>query len=239
MLKQRFTAFVALVTAAGAAACSGGADALTAPSASPARAATASLAATAPASWAGQTLTTAQLNTLLESEKRRIAAAQEASKPTYDALKTEWEGFLATNPSPTASPFLMCDPLQYAADTKIIGPEGGDMSVGPHKLSVPRGALRVRTVITAEMPTSLNVQVRFRPHGLVFNRQAQPRLELSYKHCYRPQADAKSIAYVNDAMQATEWRLTTDRAADGLAQATIEHFSGYVIAWGRSRTQPE
>lgn len=176
----------------------------------------------------------AQLKATEESEKHRLFLESERSKRTYDSLKLVWERFVKTNPSPTASPFLMCDPLQYTGDVKIIGPEGGDMSVGPHKLSIPKGALAYPVVITGEMPVTTDVQVRLRPHGLRFAKAA--RLELSYKHCYRPAAEAKTVAYVDDAMRILEWPLTSTRDSDGLARATIHHFSGYVVAWSRTRT---
>lgn len=233
MIRQRLTAAAALFTVAGAVACA--TDGPTAPGAPAATAAPAAASSgSRSTSWANQQLTKAQLDSILESEKRRIHLESERSKTTYDSLKVEWDRFLKTKPSPTNSAFLMCDPLQYTGDTKIIGPEGGDMSVGPHKLSIPRGALASATVVTGEMPVTSDVQVRLSPHGLQF--KSGVRLELSYKHCYRPDAAPKSVAYVNDLMEILEWPLTSDRANDGLAQATIQHFSGYAIAWSRKRT---
>ncbi len=82
-----------------------------------------------------------RLDAQLEREKQRIAAELEASKPVYDALKTEWERYLESSTLEQKTPFLICDPLQYVATTKIVGPEGADLDFGPHKLSIPAGAL--------------------------------------------------------------------------------------------------
>jgi hypothetical protein len=169
-----------------------------------------------------------QLKRLEESEKYRIWVESERSKRTYDSLKVEWDRFLKKNHSQSDSPYLMCDPLQYAADVKIIGPEGGDMSVGPHKLSIPKGALSKHVVITGEMPVSTMVDVKFSPHGLQFLKQ--PTLELSYKHCYRPKDLPKAVAYHDDDMNILEWPTSSDYAGDGLVKAWIEHFSGYAVA---------
>ncbi len=219
MIQHRSTAALALLVAATAAACAGDAPP-TAPAA---------------ARYNVAPMSDAQLKTREESEKQRLHQKSERSKATYDSLKAEWSAFLKKNPSPTASPHLMCDPLQYTGDVKVIGPEGGDMSIGPHKLSIPRGALTHKVVITGEMPVTTNVQVRLNPHGLQFNKGV--KLELSYKHCYRPDAEPKTVAYVNDPLQPLEWPLTFDAKNDGLARATIEHFSGYLVSWSRTRTR--
>lgn len=180
------------------------------------------------------TLTEAQLNAQLEREKTRIALAELASKGTYDRLKGEWEVFLKSNPSQSTSLFLTCDPIAYAAQVKIIGSEGGDIGFGPHKLSIPRGSLSRRVVITTESLVSLNVETRFSPHGLVFNASKPPRLELSYKHCYGQSSLPKSIVYVNDSKQILEYPTSTDVSQAGLVWAWIKHFSGYMVSSGRS-----
>lgn len=170
------------------------------------------------------------LKPLLEQEKKRIAQAQEDSKQTYDSLKKEWEAYLGTLGGDTSAPgtLLFCDPLQYTGDTKIIGPEGGDMSVGPHKLSIPKGALKQYTVITAEMPVATDVSVKLSPHGLQFLET--PKLTLSYKHCSRPTDFRKATAYVDDARTILEWPRSADQTSDGLVNAWIRHFSKYALA---------
>lgn len=109
---------------------------------------------------------------LLEQEKTRISDAQESTKDLADSLNVVWEDFLKKEHEQYESPFLMCEPLTYTADTKIIGPEGGAMGIGPHKLTIPEGALTQYTVITGELPVSTKTSVKLSPHGLEFLEDA-------------------------------------------------------------------
>jgi len=171
------------------------------------------------------------LNAQLEREKARIALAQEQSKRMHDSLKTEWQRFQDSKPDKDRSPFVVCDPLQYVAETKIIGPSGGEIGFGPHKLTIPRGALSKSVVITAEAPTSLNVVAKFSPHGLLFNLRMPSKLVLSYKHCFGQNNLPKRIVYVDDNLRIIEYPLSIDARNFGLVLATINHFSGYMVAW--------
>jgi hypothetical protein len=173
------------------------------------------------------------VQTVLEREKLRIDAALKASQGTYDSLKVEWERLNKTYPNGNPE-LLYCDPLQYAATAEIVGPEGKDFSFGPHKISIPRGALAQNTVITAEMPVALTVGAKFSPHGLKFARGVT--LSLSYKHCNRPATYAETIVYVDNANAVLERPFTADRNDAGVADATIWHFSGYLVSSGRKRT---
>lgn len=162
-------------------------------------------------------------------EKIRVAAEQEASKAIYDSLKFEWDRVLELYPdgdTATSGP-VYCDPLGYAADVKIMGPEGGDMSIGPHKLSIPEGALKNRVVITGEMPVSMAVTVRFSPHGLGFAKQ--PKLTLSYKHCLRPTDSRERVAYTDEWLNPLEFPASRDYTEDGLVAAWLNHFSRYAV----------
>jgi hypothetical protein len=174
--------------------------------------------------------TEAELEALLESEKARIDAAKTASQARYDSLKVEWQAFLDRGGDPRATALLICDPLQYVAETKIIGPEGGDIDFGPHKLRVPAGALPWRAVITAEAPTALQVMADFSPSGTGFNAELQ--LDLSYQHCVLPAASAPMrTAYIDDALRI----LSLPRSADDRVQRKVlgwfDHFSKYAVAY--------
>lgn len=168
-----------------------------------------------------------ELKPLLEVEKARIAAELANSQRVYDSLKVVWDEYLL-NPQAFTSRLIMCDPLQYAAEAKIIGPEGGDIAIGPHKLTIPKGALSSYVVITGEMPVSLLVSAKLWPHGLTFLKA--PRLTLSYKHCNRSPGFTERVAYIDDAQQILEWPRSKD-SSDGLVDAWIWHFSSYVVAY--------
>lgn len=171
------------------------------------------------------------LNRQLEAEKYRIFLESERSKPIYDRMKLAWDRFHRNNPSVRRnnSPFPMCDPLQYVGETKIIGSEGGELSIGPHKLIIPRGALTASTVITGEMPVDTLVSVKVSPHGLTFRKQVT--LELSYKHCYLPVNYVYRMAYIDDNNRILEFPLSVDYKKDGEVWGYLKHFSRYAVAY--------
>ena len=164
-----------------------------------------------------------------EREKERIKLEQERSKAAYDSLKVVWDRDKRRYQQ-DPSPVLFCDPLQYAGEVKIVGPEGADLSVGPHRLRIPKGALTKYTVITGEMPVSLAVQVKLSPHGTTFVQGKEPRLTLSYKHCMRLAAYRERVAYVDSSLRVLEWPASYDRLFDGLVDAWLKHFSHYAVA---------
>ena len=171
------------------------------------------------------------LDLQLEAEKYRIFLESERSKPIYDSMKLAWDRFLHDNPGvkKNNSPFPMCDPLQYAGATKLIGPEGGDISVGPHKLIIPRGALTETTVVTAEMPVDTLVSVELSPHGLTFQKPVT--LELSYKHCFLPKTYFYRMAYVDDNNEIIDFPLAIDQKKKGEVTGWLWHFSRYAVAY--------
>jgi hypothetical protein len=163
-------------------------------------------------------------------EKARVAAAGEASKPIYDALKPEWDRIVTLYPNGNTGRWgpVYCEPLQYASDVRIIGPEGGDLSIGPHKLSIPKGALTGHAVITVEMPVSMAVTVRLSPEGLVFAKHL--RLSLSYQHCLGPIDHRGRVALSDGGLTALEFP-DSDWTGDGLVTAWLAHFSRYAVMY--------
>jgi hypothetical protein len=163
-----------------------------------------------------------------QSEKDRVEQEKDSSQAVYDSLKIEWtslgEQYLDGNPL-----LLYCEPLQYAAEVKVIGPAGGDLSIGPHKLHIPKGALQETVVITGEMPVSLAVSVRLSPHGLRFAQP--PLLTLSYDHCNRPSIFSERVAYVDELFNVLEWPTSQDDVKYARVHAYIDHFSRYAVAY--------
>jgi hypothetical protein len=174
---------------------------------------------------------TTNLDSILLRELARIADRQEAEKSIYDALKVEWQRVL-DDTTGRYRDSLMCDPKQYVATAKIVGPEGADINFGEHSLRIPSGALTAPTVITAEAPTSLRVTASFSPHGTQFVESRHPTLELSYKHCKGPLNRAARIAYVSRTTGAIlEWPPSQDFPDLGLVRGLIGHFSNYMVAY--------
>jgi hypothetical protein len=130
-----------------------------------------------------------------------------------------------------ATGLLLCRPLTYSGNVGVIGPEGGSLTIGQHRLVIPPGALDRPVVITGEIPVSLSVGVRLSPHGLRFRRQAT--LTLDYSHCLLPMLLRESVAYTDEELNVLEWPRSVDRTRAGEVDAYIDHFSRYVVAYRR------
>lgn len=129
----------------------------------------------------------------------------------------------------TLDPALVqCTPGTYASDTRIIGPAGGDLQIGPNTLHIPRGALTQYTVITGEAPVSSLVEVDFQPQGLRFLSPAQ--LKLDYSRCTQPHLLPYSITYVTDLGSILEWLLSSDDYVHKVVYGNIRHFSRWAMA---------
>lgn len=169
------------------------------------------------------------LQQVLDGEKHRIQQLQKDNRAVRDSLRREWNEFKRANKhlSRRNSPFPICEPQDYEADSKIIGPEGGTINIGRHRLVIPRGALTEPTVITGEEPTSLLIEVELSPHGLQFETPA--KLELDYSHCYLPSDYGYRVAYINNGDHILEWPVSFDKG--GEVEAWISHFSKYAVAY--------
>lgn len=170
------------------------------------------------------------LQATLASEKGRIAARAVAEAAVYDSLKGIWDE-ASEDDFEEFEGALICDPIQYAATVKVVGPAGGDLDFGPHKLSIPPGALEAPTVITAEAPTALRPLAVFSPHGTVFRAASPPRLDLSYKHCHAREGIVHRIGYLGESGTISEWPPSEDLPGWGIVRAWIAHFSAYIVAF--------
>lgn len=182
----------------------------------------------------------AKLEARLDGEKERIKAAKEESKEREKQLKADWKAWKkewsearkqAKKEGRTlAVELLRCEPQGYDAETKAIGPDGGDLKMGPHQLVIPKGALTEEVVITAEAPVTDVVEVRFEPHGLVF--QKSPVLKLDYGHCMVPDNDPTrhQIVYLGTGETILEYLDSSDNKHWDQVLAEIDHFSKYALA---------
>ena len=147
-----------------------------------------------------------------------------------------------TPPPPTSADAGLLDDLFGAADHLLfcptsetytssadIGPAGGTITVGPHRLSVPAGALSETVTITATAPAGDYVDVDLQPHGLVFNSSAS--LRLSYAHCGLVSGLTGKVAYVDDGFNILELLPSNNDIFRRAVTGKLKHFSSYALAF--------
>lgn len=132
-------------------------------------------------------------------------------------------------PSSTQIEPLPCSDLPYDSVTQAIGPSGGHISIGPHTLRIPKGALGKSTVsITAVLPTGTGTNlVRFEPDGLGFRTSVY--LRMSYANCQQAQR-SKLVAFMDNG-KIVEKRPSVDDPASQGVTGELSHFSNYAVAW--------
>ena len=109
----------------------------------------------------------------------------------------------------SAVDLLTCTEQPYAKASKVIGPEGGTIVVGSHKLFVPKGALNQKVQITAE-------QVR----GSAVTRRCASGLPLK-----------KRVVYTSELLQVLELLQSKDESGSRTVTGKIDHFSRYAVAY--------
>src|SRR5260370_23492230 len=126
---------------------------------------------------------------------------------------------------------LTCSNLPYDSTTQTIGIGGGSLSVGPHTLIIPPGALSKPTAITMVLPTGLGVNaVKFKPAGLQFRTPAP--LTMRYANCsLLGKLLPKRFAYTTDNLQILYYLLSLANLLTKAVTGPVNHFSAYVIAW--------
>lgn len=125
---------------------------------------------------------------------------------------------------------LKCSPLPADSESQVIGPDGGTLTVGPHTLTVPPGALSAPTLITGVIqPDTVNA-IRFSPQGLVFQQPTQ--LVMSYANCpVLGSLTPKRIAYTTDDLQILQIIPSLDNILNQTVTGQVSHFSQYAVAW--------
>jgi hypothetical protein len=123
---------------------------------------------------------------------------------------------------------LSCSSQPYAVTTQTVGPLGGVINVGTHRLTIPAGALSSRVTIKAEQVPSRVNSVRFSPEGLQFDKKAQ--LTLSYKNC-SPLLLLKQVVYIDELLRILDILPSRDDRINKTVTGDIKHFSRYAVAW--------
>jgi hypothetical protein len=125
---------------------------------------------------------------------------------------------------------LTCRPMPAYTASKTIGPRGGTLQVGPHTLTVPRGALRHDVRITGVAPSGTVNRVTFSPHGLEFERRVA--ITMNYDNCSGlGSLLPKRIAYTDGLLNILYFLLSLDNIWTNDVTGFTDHFSDYVIAW--------
>jgi hypothetical protein len=165
-----------------------------------------------------------------------------------------------STPLTTPSGLLSCMELPYASVTQVIGPAGGTISIGPHTLLIPVGALAKSVSITAVIDTgwgrrTLLVKppqgrkpkegfvgvntVRFQPK-LTFQTPAS--LTMNYANCDLgdPGSLLPAIVYTSPVLDVIlENEPAVDDPSAQTLTAQIDHFSNYAVAWAKPpRSRP-
>lgn len=152
----------------------------------------------------------------------------------YAPLRTDVAAMrAATQHRLATTPYLSCAAPTALPVSKRIGPAGGVITIGAHKLSIPAGALDSTVTITASLPGANAAMVDFQPHGLHFNVPVE--ITLSYAGCQIPANSYFNVVY-SDASSPNNVILdgmpSNDRRTLSQIVALTDHFSGYIVAWG-------
>ena len=123
---------------------------------------------------------------------------------------------------------LNCEPRVEATGSAVIGPAGGVLRIGTHRLIVPPGALRERVLISGTVPAERPFQVDLQPHGLQFHRAAGLILDAS--SC----TDVPPIVYLIDQYNVTPPVFAFYSNLWKAIAAPIWHFSGYMVYFGEA-----
>jgi hypothetical protein len=125
---------------------------------------------------------------------------------------------------------LTCTPLPPDSATVAVGPDGGVINVGPHRLIVPAGALDSVVNITATVQSDTVNVVHFQPTGLQF--QVPARLHMSYANCgVLGVILPHSVAYIDRSFNVLDLLPSLDDVFTQRVSAGLHHFSDYAVAW--------
>ncbi|HZE74950.1 MAG TPA: hypothetical protein VE091_06545 [Gemmatimonadales bacterium] len=123
---------------------------------------------------------------------------------------------------------LTCSPQPYVLTKAVVGPAGGTIAVGAHRLVIPAGALSAPTAISAEQVRGTTNSVRFQPEGLRFAKPAT--LTLNYNNCLLPPL-TKRVVYTDERLRVLEVIPSLDLRLTRSVNGFIGHFSRYAVAY--------
>jgi hypothetical protein len=118
---------------------------------------------------------------------------------------------------------LACTVDAPLTGSALIGPRGGELDVGPHRLIIPPGALDSTTLVSGSVPQGSTLRIDFQPEGLHFRKPAGLILDASScgavpNALYLDEVDG--LVEEIDAVYSAWWHTIA---------APIDHFSGYML----------
>jgi hypothetical protein len=156
-------------------------------------------------------------------------SARDAERAEFDRLMKEWKKYEESVKKGTVTAELLrCEPRKREANTRTIGPKGGEIQVGPHRLRIPAGALDRNVTISGVAPSGPIVDVEFEPHGLQF--AAPVELTLDYDHCIVPARQQLQVVYLGVGKKIVAEQPSSDHRDLSQVRAVTDHFSGYAVA---------
>jgi len=121
-----------------------------------------------------------------------------------------------------------CPTSRTQSGSAWIGPYGGTVKIGPHRLYVPRGALKETVRISGVAPAGDYAQIKFEPEGLKFRQPTT--LVMSYDDCRDVDLDKLRIVYASDSLEILEVLPTVVSRRNETATTGLDHFSRYMLA---------
>jgi hypothetical protein len=129
---------------------------------------------------------------------------------------------------PQMQELLACETQPYVAAEKSIGPNGGSLSIGRHKLEIPSGALASNVRIVGEQVSGSVNSVRLSPEGLRFAKPV--RLILDYRNCASVKLP-KRVVYTDEFLRILDFPASEDYPEYEYVTGAIDHFSRYAVAY--------
>lgn len=121
-----------------------------------------------------------------------------------------------------------CTVGETVSATDVIGSKGGTIKFGPHRLTIPRGALTEDTEVTASATTldGNELRVDLFPAGLQLNVPAE--LKVKTVHC--DAADAAPTSRASESPSSIMLKSSSSSAGGTTRTITVMYFGGYIIA---------
>lgn len=166
----------------------------------------------------------------------KYSATDVENRETADQLAAQaptWHAQAADQEDGTDEPLnLMCGYNGVYMVSQSVGPKGGVLRFGASLLTIPQGALSSTVQISATISLGQSVKVDFAPHGLTFAKAVT--IVANYAGCTVPSnASGLNTYYVNDSGSILQSMPSANNATQRTVTSLTDHFSGYLVAWGR------